>query len=185
MLSKTQKKELLRIARSVLEEYLSKDMISEVLVHDLALKESGGAFVTLHKDGQLRGCIGVIESERPLYENVMDMAIEAALHDPRFTPVNEYEMPEIEIEISALSPKRRIKSIDEIELGKHGVIVKKGFASGVFLPQVATETGWSKTEFMQHLCEGKAGLKADAYLDPKTEIYVFNAEVFSEKDFKE
>jgi len=81
-----------------------------------------------------------------------------------------------------LTPKRRVKSVDEIELGTHGVIVKKGFASGIFLPQVATETGWSRKEFMEHLCEGKAGLSKDAYLDPKTEIYVFEAQVFGEKD---
>ncbi len=185
MLNALQKKELLKIARSVLLEYFLKGTVPKIKVNSPELKASGGAFVTLQKKGQLRGCIGLIESDSPLYQNVRDMAIEAATQDPRFMPVTEAELAEIEIEISALSVKHRIKSIDEIELGTHGVIVKQGFARGVFLPQVATETGWNKIEFMRNLCAGKAGLKADAYLDPKTEMFVFTAEVFSEKEFKE
>ena len=123
----------------------------------------------------------MIEGHQPLYETVIEMAIEASRNDPRFDPVEPEEIKDIDIEISVLTPKRRVKSIDEIELGKHGVIVKKGTAGGVYLPQVATETGWTKDQFMASLCSGKAGLPPDAYMDPKTEIYVFEAEVFGEK----
>jgi AmmeMemoRadiSam system protein A len=146
------------------------------------LKEMG-AFVTLHEHGQLRGCIGNLMGQEPLYLTVRDMAVEAAVGDPRFPAVELSEAKELEIEISVLSPMERIDSVDKIELGKHGVLVKRGFRSGVFLPQVATETGWSKEEFLSHLCAGKAGLSPDAWKDKATEIYIFSAEVFSEKSY--
>jgi AmmeMemoRadiSam system protein A len=145
------------------------------------LSEHYGAFVTLHNSGRLRGCIGMIEGRQPLFETIIEMAIEASRNDPRFLPVEPEEIGALDIEISVLTPKRRIKSIDEIELGKHGVIVKRGNAGGVYLPQVATETGWTKEQFMESLCSGKAGLPPDSYKDSKTEIYVFEAEVFGEK----
>ncbi len=184
MLTDDQKKIFLRIARQTIENYIKNERISTVQTDDPAFTQNGGAFVTIHSHGQLRGCIGMIEALKPLYETVIEMAIESATGDPRFMPLNENELKEIDLEISALSPKRRIKSIDEIELGKHGVIVKNGYHSGVFLPQVATETGWSKEEFMRNLCAGKAGLPPDAYKDKSTEIYIFDAEVFGEKEFK-
>ena len=118
----------------------------------------------------------------PLYLTVRDMAVESATGDPRFRAVTQAELKDIEIEISVLSPLEKVASADSIILGKHGVIVKNGFNSGVFLPQVATETGWSKEEFLSNLCAQKAGLPADAWKDPSTEIYIFTAEVFSEKD---
>ncbi len=111
------------------------------------------------------------------------MAIEAAVGDPRFPQVQLVEMGDIEIEISALSPMQRIKSPEEIQLGLHGVLIRTGTRSGVFLPQVATETGWSKEEFMSNLCAHKAGLFPLAWKDKSTEIYIFTAEVFSEKDY--
>jgi AmmeMemoRadiSam system protein A len=181
MLSQGQKEKLLQLARTTMEKYISEGMIPRFTDKDPVFTEHLGAFVTVHNHGRLRGCIGIIEGRQPLHETITEMAIEASRNDPRFEPVTEPELKEIDIEISVLTPKRRVASIDEIELGKHGVIVKKGFAGGVFLPQVATETGWTKDEFMTNLCAGKAGLPADAYKDPKTEIYVFEAEVFGEK----
>jgi len=184
MLTDDQKKILLRIARQTIENYIKTNRISSVHTDDPAFMQKGGAFVTLHRHGQLRGCIGMIEALKPLYETVIEMAVESATGDPRFNPLQESELKEIEIEISALSPKKRVSSIDEIEMGKHGVIVRRGGRSGVFLPQVAIETGWSKEEFMRNLCAGKAGLHPEAYKDKNTEIYIFEAEVFGEKDFK-
>jgi len=110
------------------------------------------------------------------------MAVEAAVGDPRFSPVTVDELSDIEIEIYVLSPLKKIDSTDEIKMGIDGVLVKKGFNSGVFLPQVATETGWSKEEFLSTLCSQKAGLPPLAWKDKTTEIYIFTAEVFSEKD---
>ncbi len=182
MLSQEQKKELLVLARTTIENYVEKGTMPKYIPTDPVLKEKCGAFVTIHNSGRLRGCIGMIEGRQPLTDTIIEMSIEASNNDPRFDPVEKEELKEIDIEISVLFPPRKIASYEEVELGKHGVIVKRGFASGVFLPQVATETGWSLDEFMSNLCAGKAGLPADSYKDPKTEIYVFDAEVFSEKE---
>lgn len=181
MLSKEQKGKLLKLARTTMEKYINQGIIPKFEDKDPVFMEHFGAFVTIHKKGSLRGCIGIIEGRQPLFETIIEMAIEASRNDPRFDPVMPDEIKDIDVEISVLTPKRRVNSIDEIELGKHGVIVKRGFAGGVYLPQVATETGWTKEQFMASLCSGKAGLSADAYKDPKTEIYVFEAEVFGEK----
>jgi AmmeMemoRadiSam system protein A len=181
MLNPDQKKEILKLARNTIVNYVEKGIITRYATDDEALKQHDGAFVTIHKSGMLRGCIGMIESDNMLFETIIEMAIESSTADPRFEPLSPDELNEIEIEVSVLFPKKRIKSIDEIEMGKHGVIVKRGLASGVFLPQVATETGWSKQEFMRNLCEGKAGIEPDCYEDPGTEIYIFEADVFGEK----
>jgi hypothetical protein len=184
MLNKNQKKRLLEIARKTMETYLNTGQIMEVTEQDPLLLKDMGAFVTLNEHGQLRGCIGNIVGKQPLYLTVRDMAIAAAVEDPRFPAVNLSELKEIEIEISVLSPLEKVDSADKIQLGKHGVIVKKGFNSGVYLPQVATETGWSKEEFLSSLCAHKAGLPADAWKDKSTELYIFSAEVFSEKEIQ-
>ncbi|MCX7927549.1 MAG: AmmeMemoRadiSam system protein B [Candidatus Omnitrophica bacterium] len=183
LLNNQQKKRLLQIARQTIEEYLRTHRILEFEEQDATLNKNMGAFVTLHKFGQLRGCIGNLSANKPLYLTVRDMAIEAATGDPRFTPVNTKELSDIEIEISVLSPLKRVVSADEIKIPGHGVLVRRGFYSGVFLPQVASETGWSKEEFLDNLCAHKAGLPADAWKDPSTELYIFTAEVFSEKNF--
>ena len=109
------------------------------------------------------------------------MAVEAAVNDPRFMPLTKEELNSIEIEISVLSPLQKIADPGEIQIGKHGVLIRKGYRSGVFLPQVATETGWSREEFLSNLCAHKAGLAPSAWKDSSTEIYIFTAEVFSEK----
>jgi len=182
MLNKSQRKKLLSIARSTIEKYLKTGNKPELKENDALLTKTMGAFVTLNKGGQLRGCIGSLVGTEPLYLTVRDMAVEAATGDPRFAPVELSELKDIRIEISVLSPLEKIENPDLIQLGTHGVLVRNDYRSGVFLPQVATETGWTKEEFMSNLCEHKAGLPADAWKDKSTEIYIFTAEVFSEKD---
>lgn len=181
LLNTKQKKRLLEIARKTIEEYLKSGRSPDFSENDPRLTAISGAFVTLNKHGELRGCIGNIIGQKPLYETVRDMAVESATADPRFQPVTKEELKDVEIEISVLSPLRKISDISEFELGKHGVIVKSGWNQGVFLPQVALETGWSKEEFLSNLCAHKAGLSPDAWKNPKTEIHIFSAIVFSEK----
>jgi AmmeMemoRadiSam system protein A len=149
------------------------------------LRQPGGAFVTLKNKGELRGCIGRYPGRQSIAEVVRDMAV-AATRDSRFEdhPVTAAEMKDIDIEISVLSPLVKIGDWRKIKLGVHGVILRRGWSSGVFLPQVATETGWKLEEFLAHLARDKAGLAADAYKDPRTEILVFTALVFGEKGEK-
>lgn len=180
MLNKEQRKKLLEMARHSIETYLKTGKKLEVSETDPTLLKEMGAFVTLRKHGQLRGCIGNLTGDKPLYLMVRDMAVESAVADPRFSPVELEDLKDIEIEISALSPMQKIDNSDKIQLGVHGVLVRKGFYSGVFLPQVATETGWTKEEFLSNLCSHKAGLSADAWKDKSTELYIFSAEIFSE-----
>ena len=181
MLNKEQQEQLLKIARDTLNMYIIAGKRLEFNITDDELNQECGAFVTLHKKGELRGCIGNIIAHQPLWETIRDMAIDSSTSDPRFAPVTKEELDEINIEISVLTKPERVKSVDEIILGTHGVIVRKGFASGVFLPQVATETGWSKEEFLSYLCAHKAGLSADAWKDEDTELHIFSAQVFGEK----
>lgn len=183
MLTKEQRKKLLNIARNSIKYHLENGKKLQIAETDPVLLEKMGAFVTLHEKGELRGCIGNMVGNQPLYLTIRDMAVEAAVGDPRFQPVTLSDLKDIEIEISALSPLKKIDSAQEIEMGVHGVLVRRGFQSGVFLPQVATETDWSKEEFLSNLCAHKAGLSADAWKDKATEIYIFTAEVFSEKNY--
>lgn len=182
MLNKEQRKKLLEIARSSIQAYLKTGKKLEVSETDPALLKENGAFVTLHEHGELKGCIGNLTGSQPLYLTIRDMAVESATGDFRFSAVTLAGLKNIEIEISVLSLLERVSSIDEIKMGTHGVLVKKGFNSGVFLPQVAAETGWTKEEFLSNLCSHKAGLPALAWQDKNTEIYKFSAEVFSEKE---
>jgi hypothetical protein len=182
LLNDVQQKKLLKIARDTITTYLKTGKILAVKEDDPVLNKEMGAFVTLHEKGQLRGCIGNIIGRGPLYLTVRDMAIESATGDPRFSKVRPEEMKDIYIEISVLSELNKVKSADEIELGVHGVLIRKGFASGVFLPQVATETGWSKEEFLSCLCSQKAGLLPDAWKTGEVDMFVFTAEVFGEKN---
>ncbi|RLD14262.1 MAG: TIGR00296 family protein, partial [Caldiserica bacterium] len=183
MLTEEDKITLLKIARRTLEEYLKTGKVPDFEIKSENLKRIQGAFVTLHKKGRLRGCIGNIIGRKPLWETVRDMAIESAVGDPRFPNVKYEELKDVDIEISVLSPLKKVSSPNEILLGKHGVLVRKGFNQGVYLPQVATETGWSKEEFLSSLCYHKAGLPPDAWKDKDTELYIFEAIVFDEKEF--
>lgn len=141
------------------------------------LREHRGAFVTLHKHGELRGCIGMIVAEKPLIQVVSEMASAAAFQDPRFPPVTQDELKDLDYEISVLTPLRRIQDVTEIQVGVHGILLKNGARSGVLLPQVATEQRWDRGTFLEQTCR-KAFLPKDAWKDGATEIYIFSADVF-------
>ncbi|MFA6636847.1 MAG: AmmeMemoRadiSam system protein B [Candidatus Omnitrophota bacterium] len=182
MFNLDQKRTLLEIARNAINYYLKTGRKPEVVVDDDNLNLELGGFVTLHKSGSLRGCIGRMQGEGPFYRTVTDMSVAAAVEDPRFPKVRQEEMEDIDIEISALSPMQKIDDPSLIEMGKHGVMVRMGRRSGVYLPQVADETGWSRDEFMDSLCEQKAGIPKDAWKTGDADIYIYTAEVFGEKD---
>lgn len=174
-----QKNILLQIAKETVESFVGDGVIPEFNITDERLLQKQGAFVTLHQNGQLRGCIGqIIPTSQDLWEVVRDMAIEAATEDPRFYPVSKDDLNQLKYEISVLSVPEKIDDWKKIELGKHGVIVRQGNRAGVFLPQVVTETGWSREELLSQLCSQKAGLDPKCYLDPNVEIKIFTAEVF-------
>lgn len=181
MLNETQKKRLLEIARQSISEYLSTGKLPNFKEDDAVLNLKRGAFVTLHKGGNLRGCIGSFTSSEPLYQVISKMAVESATGDPRFRPVEKEELDDIKIEISVLTEPQLISDWRKIRLGTDGVILRRGFSSGVFLPQVATETGWDLETFLSELCRQKAGLSSDAYKDSNTQLYTFQAYVFSEE----
>lgn len=180
LLNTKQRRELLKLARDTIAFYLDTGKPLESNTDDETLKTVMGVFVTLRRNQQLRGCIGNIVGTKPLYFGVRDMAIAAATQDHRFNSVTKDELRDIHIEISVLSPLVQITDTNEIVLGKHGVIVKDTYRSGVYLPQVATETGWSKEEFMNSLCSQKAGMKPSAWKSGECDIYIFSAEVFEE-----
>jgi len=180
-LSAEEKAALMKIARSSVEAAVRGMPLKIEAPPYERLREKRGAFVTLKKHGQLRGCIGYVLPIKPLYEAVSDVAVSAALRDPRFPPVTVDELDDLEYEISVLSVPRKIENIDEIIPGHHGLIVKRGYFEGLLLPQVATEYGWDRETFLKHTCL-KAGLEPDCYLHPDTEIYIFEAEVFDEAD---
>ena len=166
------------IAQPALTSYLSP-LTSDLslLTSDLSpLTSKCGAFVSLHKHGHLRGCIGHFGEDYPLHEIVAEMARAAAFEDPRFMPVTRDELNDLDIEISVLTPMRRIQSLDEFELHRHGIYIKKGYRSGTFLPQVADEVNWTKEEFVGHCSQDKAGLGWDGWRD--AELYVYEAIVF-------
>ncbi len=177
-LSPAQQQRLLSLAREAIEEHVKRGRRRTLKEADPALLRPGAAFVTLKKEGELRGCIGSLAPDAPLVETVKNRAIDAASRDPRFAPVRAEELPELEIEISLLSPVRRVNGADEIDIGKHGVIVASGARRGVFLPQVAKETGWSREVLLSHLCRDKAGLPADAWKKGAA-LYVFTVQEFS------
>jgi AmmeMemoRadiSam system protein A len=179
-LNEEQKKTLLDIAKRTVESFVKYGKVLEFVVDDECLKKQMGAFVTLHLRGELKGCIGqILPTGNPLWEVVREMAIAACSEDNRFSPVEEDDLEDLEYEISVLSEPVLIDDWRKINLGVDGVIVKKGTRSGVFLPQVAKETGWTKEELLRHLCSDKAGLLPDAYKnDPQVRIFMFTAEVF-------
>lgn len=177
-LSDEEKKELLNIAKLTLYETTlenKRPQIDESKI-SLKLKKHLSAFVTLHKNGSLRGCIGTFEPSEPLYKVIVDMTINAAKHDNRFKPVTPDELKSIDIEISVLTPRKRIHSLNEIVLGKHGIFIQKGHRSGTFLPQVATDMNWSIEEFVGNCAKEKANIGYYGYKDAK--IYIFEAIVF-------
>ncbi len=175
-LSEDNKQELLKIARLSILSNFYPSQPSEDEPTGLTIK--AGAFVTIHKNGQLRGCIGRMTSDLPLYKTIELMAKEAAFHDPRFSPLREEEMPNIDIEISVLSPFFNI-SYEDIEIGKHGLMLKHGYRTGVFLPQVPVEQRWNKEEYIVNLYQ-KAGVPYTETVQKEAELFGFTAIVFGE-----
>ena len=177
-LSAEDKKMLKDIAlQSIVDSLNGKPIAQPIVNSQLSILNSKcGAFVSLHKHGHLRGCIGHFGEDYQLHEIVAEMARAAAFEDPRFMPVTRDELNDLDIEISVLTPMRRIQSLDEFELHRHGIYIKKGYRSGTFLPQVADEVNWTKEEFVGHCSQDKAGLGWDGWKD--AELYVYEAIVF-------
>ena len=175
-LSYEEKQMLKKIAYTSIKDSLNGKPISMFNVQSSILNQKCGAFVSLHKQGRLRGCIGHFGEDVPLYEIVAEMARAAAFEDPRFPPVHREELGDIDIEISVLTPMRRIQSLDDFQLHKHGIYIRKGYRSGTFLPQVADEVNWTKEEFVGHCSQDKAGLGWNGWRD--AELYVYEAIVF-------
>lgn len=175
-----EKSALLEIARRAIESALTRGQPAPVprLLGTLALPR--GAFVTLHRNGRLRGCIGRVAAIEPLASVVAECAVAAAIDDPRFSRLTTADLRELQIEVSVLSAPE-VVAPEDVEPGVHGVIISRGENRGILLPQVAVEHGWSRERFLEETC-GKAGLPSHAWQDPKTRIEVFTAEVFSNTD---
>ncbi|MHC4640379.1 MAG: AmmeMemoRadiSam system protein A [Planctomycetota bacterium] len=182
----TQKQTLLKIARDTVEAVFQGGEVPKPESDDPQLISHCGCFVTLKNKERLRGCIGRFISDIPLIELVVEMAKASATGDMRFfaDPITAGELEQLDVEISVLSPLERTSDPLNLRLGVDGIYIKKGRASGCFLPQVASETGWGKEEFLSYCCAHKAGLSPDAWKDPETEVYLFTAEVFG-ADFKD
>jgi AmmeMemoRadiSam system protein A len=176
-LTDDEKNELHRIARTVIEKKSRGEQLPTFSASEGKLRENRGAFVCIYKMGMLRGCIGSVEASDPLATTVEEMAEAAAFRDPRFRAVTEDELPHLDLEISVLTPLREISDPDEIDVGKHGIMLRKGIYSGLLLPQVASERNWDRLTFLEETCR-KAGLPKTAWQDHDTKIYVFSADVF-------
>ena len=177
-LSHNDRRALLDLARHAISEAVLRQGIPDLPPASQRLAERGGAFVTIHCDGKLRGCIGRLDAASALAETVAQCAISAALHDPRFRPLREDEIPRLELEISVVSEPRPIKP-EEVEVGTHGILVSRGASRALLLPQVAVERSWSATQFIEETC-CKAGLEPGAWRDPETKLCAFTADIFSE-----
>jgi AmmeMemoRadiSam system protein A len=178
MLTAEDQQKLLRLARQALEARVRHET-PPCCERGGALDEPLGAFVSIHNEDELRGCLGRLDVNRPLAETVADLAAVVSDSDPRFPPVSPAELAELDVEISVLTPEREIGSIAEIEVGRHGLIVERGYRRGLLLPQVATDRGWDAETFLGHTCL-KAGLPEDAWRRG-VRILVFEAQVFSER----
>jgi len=176
-----------RAARCIVEGTVNDQEVSDLKL-PASFKNKGGVFVTLktYPEDDLRGCIGYPEPVAPLREALIDSAISAATRDPRFSPVSPAELPGLVIEVSLLTPPEQIRASDpkelprSVKIGEDGLIVERGWAKGLLLPQVPVEWGWTAEEFLRQTC-GKAGLPLEAWKDPKTCFFKFQAEVFSEE----
>jgi hypothetical protein len=179
-LGRQEKEALLKIAKESVYSAVKERKIYQCSSGGLqALEQDRGAFVTLKEKGQLRGCIGYIAPMKPLCLTVRDVAAAAALEDPRFRPVEFRELPQLEYEVSVLSPLRRVTDIKQIKVGEHGLVMRKGDKEGLLLPQVPVEQHWDRTTFLEQTCV-KAGLPPNAWKDPETDIFMFSALVFGD-----
>ncbi len=179
-LTEEEKNSLIDIVKKTIQCKLDGKKTPAFKAGSETLKEKRGAFVTLKKDGRLRGCIGYIEAKRHLYETVQEMAVASAFNDPRFPPLTRDELQHLTLEISVLTPLKIIKNIEEIEVGVHGIYIVKGYRSGLLLPQVAREYEWDRLTFLEETC-CKAGLSPNTWKEKDTKIYVFSANVFGRR----
>lgn len=173
-LTDSEKDELLKIAKKAIDEYVTNGKSLSLEIQNPKLKSDGAVFVTIKKNGVLRGCIGHIQPMMPLYQSVLKNAISACSSDPRFPPLKKEELKDIEVEISVLSPLNIVENINDIQIGKHGLVISKGSRRGILLPQVAIENRWDRETFLEQLCF-KAGLPPRAWKE--AELYSFTAEI--------
>ncbi len=178
MTSEVDRRRLLQLARDAITAHVT-GAAPPVVPPDGALARPGGAFVTIHKHGELRGCIGHIEANEPLAVVVPRCAVAACSSDPRFPAVSPAELPDLDLELSLLGPLEPIAGPDDIEVGRHGLVVEKDWHRGLLLPQVATEWNWDAPTFLAHTCR-KAGLPSDAWRHGAA-LWRFGAEVFGER----
>jgi len=183
MLNDEQRAKLLAVARQSINAAVAAAEPPDTRTDDPDLLNVQGAFVTLKKHGELRGCVGNIEGVYPLIETVKKMAKAAALHDYRFPPAQPGEIEELTIEISVMSPLMKVADVEEIQVGRDGLVISSGMQRGLLLPQVPVEWGWDREEFLCHTCL-KAGLPEDAWRGDVL-IERFEAEVFGETDAEE
>jgi len=178
-LNAKEQKILLSIARQAIIDQVQSGRYEVEPREEKSLNSRSGCFVSIKQDGKLRGCIGNFQSELPLFNEVADMAVSSATKDPRFYPMLDEDLDHFSLEISVLSPLEKIETIDEIEVGRHGIYLEKSFHRGVLLPQVAAEHGWDRETFLMQTCI-KAGLPTDAWRNDDADIYTFSAQIFSE-----
>ena len=181
-LTESDKQLLLKIARDAVRFELLGQSPSWPHISSDVLIENHGIFVSIHKNGQLRGCVGKIQPAEPLYRSAADCAVGAALSDPRFLPLTLDELSVVEFEISVLSPMQTVRDVTAIEVGKHGLLISKNHSRGLLLPQVATTYGWDSERFLEETCK-KAGLRGGDWKDGAN-IQCFSASVFCEKQFQ-
>jgi AmmeMemoRadiSam system protein A len=179
VLADDEKRELLRIARATLREHGYSGRIPPGKPHRESLVAPAAVFVSLHRGGELRGCIGSIEADRPLYRAIQEMAVSAATRDPRFSPLDADELDTTEIEISVLGGARRINGPDDLTIGEDGVWIEGHGRRGLLLPQVALEAEWDPATLIERTCQ-KAGLPVDAWRDPEVTLWAFGAQVFND-----
>ncbi len=179
VLADDEKRELLRIARATLKEHSFSGRIPPGKPHRDSLCALAGVFVSLHEGEELRGCIGTIEAEKPLYRVIQEMAVAAATRDPRFPPVEEDELEDLVIEISVLGRSRTVTRPEALVIGEDGLWIELGDRRGLLLPQVAKQAGWDGATFLAKTCH-KAGLPLDAWRDPGAKVVAFHAQVFSD-----
>ena len=179
LLTKKEQRELLKIARDAIVTVVTNGNTPSAQTASPGLNGPNGCFVTIKQQGRLRGCIGNFLSDQPLYRLTQEMARSAATRDPRFYPMKPHDLDDFHLEVSVLSPLRKVAAIEEIQVGRHGIYIVKGSYRGVLLPQVATEYGWDRDTFLKHTCL-KAGLPEDAW-ETECDIFIFSAQVFGEE----
>ena len=177
-LGKDEQEFLLDAARKTIIEHAQSGKAPDFTSENPGLNRKCGVFVTINeKSGALRGCIGYIEPIKPLLHAIIDMSVACSSRDPRFQPVTPDEFSNLDVQISVLAPLEEIHKADDVCVGEHGLLIKKGTASGLLLPQVASEYGWDRQRFLEETCR-KAGLETGAWKEPDSKLFVFSAQVF-------